>query len=206
MKDQILDENFFEKDDLYFFEKGEEIIWEGNPIHQETYTSWVTIPESWVRIIARIRMVCFLGILLFATFGAYFWPNPDNNHLFIFSIKILGFIFLLLCIPIFIDNLQSVKTKYIFTSTRFIFEFTSSSKKIVRQIPLKEIRHVLIHKDMQGLKSGIISIRLKDDFDIKPNFRDDWGRELDRPTIGSIENVGEVFTLLQQYISKNKKA
>ena len=175
MKNNILDDIFHDKlrDGL---EEGEIVVWDGKPRY-----------SNYSRLVAAGFIFIFFGIHLYNTI-------VDKNYWFAL-LMVLAITFSI--IRLF---LHQIKTRYLITNQRIIFQLPKTRKVAIHSLPLNQLDEVIVKEKVN--KNGTLELILKEPFETKIktyDIRKSYVRT--NPTLELIEDVLEV----KNYIEKGMK-
>ena len=178
MKYQILDDLFQDslREEL---EPNEKVIWEGAPRMPQRAILWRVL--YWSATIAA----CF-----------YFFYNKEYMWvLYVVGFSLFGF---------WSAMRKRIKTKYLLSSHRIIFQLPEKGKKKIYSLPLSRVSDLKLKK--KGKDNGVIFLKLKKPFKTKLRTYDltNNGRRNDL-TLELIDDVEEVAEYIRDGIRNNEE-
>ena len=188
--------------------KGETILWEGAPIYNKGVDREKLYPNLPQTLYFRVRDYFIFVIFLYLFMLSFALPTGTMNPEMFGGTLAATIVFSILMLLPELYKIFKRKnfTSYILTSKQMIFKFGEKGNEQLHTLPLNQIRNVTINKNSYHPKCGYVVFHLNKNYPLSFQTYDLFSGEMhSKLTLTMIENVGEVFTLLQSTISKSKR-
>lgn len=210
MKRVILDAPF-DGDILIPMEKGETILWEGQPNNQlkifgrSSYSHAKYSKKNSARFNIAFWIIMSISTFLLLFFALLFQELLKKMETVFTYLVIVGVISIILFS--FRDYLmykKRNKIKYIITSKKLIFQLLLNKKHNVHILPLDEIEHIqegII--ELSGRRENIF-LTIKNPPENIGNYEYIYDKENDKIVLEGLKDVLEIIRILKKAIAKNK--